>query len=1149
MRNKLKLFYLVLLIISLSTLLFVKVGFVHAKSQNYKIKTINTPNQNIRIGFITGKNNSSEVEATYKFLISEKDYQTSKITIEQIKNDPGILKSINVLWYHRPDSSALSDDEINPKFINNLKKYVIDGGSLFLTLDAMKLTVPLGLEKEEPQIEYAQAVDEGYGRKLGLHSFRTHPVFEGLNGGAYIWAPVVDENVRQVGYFGNSVPMGNVVAVDWAYITLKEDSKIMLEYNLGKGKVLSVGTYTFFAPKDQNRKQLELFTKNCLNYLSGIKSSVKARYWNYEPLSVKEFSETSPKIKIDTAEVWDQNLNSLTLSSRFASDNEWDIGGERILIMGKEKGGIEEIWTHPFMAMRDYEIGVQFSYRDTIYWFNDQRPQIQVKPESFTRVYKFPRAYITEIITSDVNDPSGIIHYEYRGVYPAKLIIRFKSNLRFMWPYSHKALGSLLYSWDEGLNAFVVKNESNEFYSILGASKIPMFKYFGKLDSLRKNIKNFDELLGNRTNKLQVAGQMVFNLKMNDNLNVIISGTDEGFKAATDYYKKAAFSAKVIYENTTKYYRNLLCNILMITTPDENFNTGYKWALVGTNRFFVNTPGIGKSLVAGYSTTAHGWNGNQEVSGRPGYAWYFGRDGEWSGMAILDYGDFQKIKNVLKIYQKYQDVNGKIFHELTTSGVVHYDAADATPLYVVLAGRYLRWSGDKDFIKSSWTHIKKAIDFLFSTDTDGDHLIENTNVGHGWVEGGELYGSKTTYYLAGCWAETIHEADYIASTLGYSKEAKRYQKEYEIVQKIVSDNFWNKETKFYNYGLLPDNSYNTQKTALPSVPIYFGLVDKEKAYPVLDTFAGNGFTADWGVRIISEDNPLFNPRGYHYGSIWPLFTGWTSLAEYNYGNYIQGFNHVMDNLNVYKNWARGFVEEVLNGEQYLPSGVCPHQCWSETMVLQPALEGMLGLKADASNNKLFLSPRLPADWDFIKVENIKTGNHLLNFRMTRNADKIVYFFKHAGNENLNVGFKPYFPQGTSINKVLMGGKEVKFKKKEERQEDFIELNLNIDKTSQVEIYYSGGICVLPVITDSKVGEYSEGFRILSTNYTGEKYIVKVQGKSKHEETLKIYSPAKNIESVENGKLIGHENNIYNIRVEFEESPDKYLDKEIKIKLK
>jgi glycogen debranching enzyme len=142
--------------------------------------------------------------------------------------------------------------------------------------------------------------------------------------------------------------------------------------------------------------------------------------------------------------------------------------------------------------------------------------------------------------------------------------------------------------------------------------------------------------------------------------------------------------------------------------------------LIGTDRFFAETPGLGSAFLAGYSTGDRGWNGGHKNNGRPGYAWYYGRDAEWTCFAVDDYGDFDLVKEQLKFFRKHQDMSGKIFHELSTSGVVHYDAADATPLYIILAAHYLRASGDVEFIRESWPYIQKAMDFLYSTDTDGD---------------------------------------------------------------------------------------------------------------------------------------------------------------------------------------------------------------------------------------------------------------------------------------------------------------------------------------------------------------------------------------------------------------------------------------------
>lgn len=1110
----------------------------------------------LKVGFLslgTSGKNDHEISAVVRFLKENAQYDVKEFSFPQLKKNPKLLNHIDVVWYHRPDSSDFTSLEKNETIVNSIRRFVSNGGGLLLTLEAFRYVNILKLETEIPQINYVNAVDEGYGRKLGIHSMRSHPIFDGLFGGAYIWAPHTDQMNRQVGFFNNSVPKnGKVAAVDWAYITLKEDSKIVVEYEFGKGKVLAVGSYTYFSPKNFNRRHLEIFTSNCLKYVFksemplANESKTKKHYWSYQQPQVNEYRESFETIELNKSKPWTLNSGSLTLKSQFASNNYYNVAAQRILIMGKENGGIDEVWTHPFMAFRDYEVGIQFSYRDTIYWFKDQRPQIEVKSESFTRIYRIARALIKEVITADIENPAGIIHYEYRGNYTAKIIIKYKSNLRFMWPYSEKALGSIYYSWSDELNAFVSKDVSGDFYAVLGSNKKPIEKSFGQFDDL---IKAGTKYKGVETDKLQVGGLNVFDVSMNDNFDVIIVGTNEGKEKAIEYYKLAIQNPLKTYENTSSYYENFLEKNLMITTPDKNFNEGYRWAMIGTDKFFVNTPEIGKSLVAGYSTTARGWDGGHRVNGRPGYAWYFGRDGQWSGLAILAYGDFEKVKSVLEVFQKFQDVSGKIYHELTTGGAIHFDAADATPLYIILAGNYLRWTGDVEFFKHSWKNIKSAMEFLFSTDTDDDHLIENTNVGHGWVEGGSLYGAHTTLYLAGCWAEALKNASFIAKALGFSNESDYYFREYELVRKKINDEFWNADDQFFYYGKFKDGTFNPERTVLPAVPLYFQLADKEKAYKVVDTYAENGFTSDWGVRILSEQSLLFNPRGYHYGSVWPLFTGWTALAEYKYGNCLQGFSHIMNNLLVYKNWSLGYVEEVLNGAEYLPSGVCPHQCWSETMVLQPIYEGMLGLSPSAQENKLSIFPRFPFDWDSIKVENIKVGKHALSFEFKKLKTHSVYNFIHSGDKSLLVDFNPAFPPGTMIQKVLVDGQEVSFDLSNERQCIVVNIKVDVISDSKVEIYHNSGISVIPAISYPIVGESSNGFRIISTNLIGNEFIIEVQGRPKQNEELKIYSPTEQIKNVENVELAGYENNIYKLKVTFEESSQRYINKVIKIKLK
>jgi glycogen debranching enzyme len=1068
-------------------------------------------------GFIPDILNSEKILKS-KFLTSQNTYRSRSI------------HNYKLLWIHRSNSSEFSRKENDPDLIQKIKEYVNAGGTLFLTLDAVKYLTLLNYESVEPTIKYVNAIDDGYGRKLGFHAFRDHPIFAGMNGGAYLFNPTSDMKTRQIGFFENNVPEeGKVVAVDWSYITMKEDSRLVVEYEIGKGKVLAVGAYTYFAVPNNNKQHLELFVKNCLNYLLGKFEHKKKYFWNYKQNSINEFSmseqireDSISKSTFSQLKSWNRINNGLQLTSQFATDNFWNVAGKRMLIMGKEKGGIDEIWAHPFMALKDYEVGIQFSYKDTVFWLNEQRPQIEVKPESFSRVYKFRRAYLTEIITSSPDNPSAVIHYEYRGVYPATLIIKFKSNLRFMWPYSEKVFNSINYAWNEDLNAFVIKDDSDEHFVFAGSNRKPYQQIIGQIENFVKPDSFF---ISNSTNEFKIGALAQYKLSMNDNLDFIITSSNEGYKSARNEFVNAKENPEAIYSEAIDYSEKFLAKTLSLTTPDKTFNEGFNWALVGADKFFVHTPGIGKALVAGYSTTEKGWNGGHKVNGRPGYAWYFGRDAVWSSFALLDYGDFEKVKSQLEFFNRYQDLNGKIFHELTTSGVVHYDASDATPLYLILAGRYLLHSGDIDFIKQTWYNIKKAIEYCFSTDTDKDHLIENTNVGHGWVEGGGLYTAHTEVYLAACWAEALRMSSIMAKTIGYYEESEVYKSEFDLVKKLINEDFWNSEKSFLNFSKLKNGKFNSEKTVLASVPIYFDLIDSSKARNVIDDFSENYFSADWGVRILREDSPIYNPRGYHTGSVWPLFTGWSSLAEFKYGNYLQGYSHVMNNLLVYKNWQLGSIEEVLHGSEYRPSGVCSHQCWSQTMVLQPAIEGMLGLEINALQNSIKLEPRLPADWDSLKIERIRIANSSVDFLMKRINGKISYIFKTESETPINIEFKPILPHNTIIESIVVNKNEIAVSK---------EFCFSVDRNNSIklEIFYSGGISVLPNFTLPKPNYTSEGFRILDDKIVGNEYIIYVQGKTGTENELKIW----------------YSGEIKSLNVHFEKSNEKYLNKEIKIKL-
>jgi glycogen debranching enzyme len=1077
----------------------------------------------------------TERAAALEFIQSLKHYTVSHTTFHELKKHPKQVRNVDLIWFHRPDTSEFSPEETDPGLLATLREYLSEGGSMLLTLDAFRYLNLLGVESVVPGVRHKSSVDEGYGRKLGFHSFREHPVFDGLYGGSYVYTPAKDLTVRVNGFFGDTVPLqGKVVAIDWDYIFFREHSKILVEYDLGGGKVLAAGGYTYYGRSNGSRLQLERFTENMIRYLTESVSNTRTFWWDYStprvvPCPEKEQNRDVIFRKIPDAIPWSLSDHPIQFPPQPATSNYCEVAGTRMVVMGKERGGIEECWAHPFMAFRDYRVAIRTKpshglIPETILWLDSIVPVITIRPDCIIREYRFGHEKLLEIVTADPVRPVCVIHYEYYGTDRVTLDLRFTCNLRLMWPYPPTAAGTICSGWDQDYNAFVFRDKSGDFNVLAGANQMP-------------SVHNAEPGTG-----LAVNAMINYILHPGGMIDMVVAAGNEGFEKALVEFDRAIRDPFQVVMDARTHADHLLNTCTMATSPDQNFNLGYRWALIGTDRFRVSTPGMGTALVAGYGTTRRGWDGGQPISGRPGYAWYFGRDGVWSCFAVLDYGDFKTVKDNLEFFRNYQDLNGKIFHEATTSGVVHYDAADATPLFIILAGKYFRHSGDTAFLADLWPAIRKAIRFCFSTDTDGDHLIENTGVGHGWVEGGELYGSHASLYLTGCWAAALKEASLMAGVL-QDPVAPEYKKEAELIEDLIDKLFWKSRNGFYSYGLNRDGSFRSEPTILPAVPGYFGVTSPGKFRIVLNQYASNAFSTNWGVRIIREDSRLFNPAGYHYGSVWPLFTGWTALAEYRYGNYLQGFMHIMNNLNIYNSWGLGFVEEVLHGAEYKPSGVCPHQCWSETMVLQPILEGMLGIEPMAAERRIRISPRIPADWNKLTVNKIRVGEYILDFRFRRDSVSCTWEFLPSDDDILYIDLQPDLPPGTRIDRLTVNGIEYPYTSFSTPRFISLHVSLGIKGKTFVEARYTHGISALPAIQYPYPGDWAGGTRIIDAKLTGNEYQVILEGPQETTDTLKIRSMQR-ILPMDDIRFLSCTDHIYSFLVEFKSQEKKYVTRKL-----
>jgi glycogen debranching enzyme len=1092
----------------------------------------------IRVGYLVGNPSivSGEERGAWKFLQEQKDVKAKRLTFESIKEIPASLRSFDLLWWHFDSSVDLPFDSLDPQVLTSIASYLRRGGRLLLSLLASQYTVPLQIETAVPNVRMKgpwteESWAQDYPDIRGFGSRGSHPIFDGFLGGLYTWSPKVGAR-HSVCYYENNLPAsGRVVAVEKLYIKLNEQRRNVVEYSVGKGRVLAIGCHLYFEEAEHRfRLHLERFARNCLLYLARMKrgrrhsgsrtrGALTKTYWSFEERTVEASKHHSKPIgSISSSLLPTPDRLTIRRDLEAADDAEeqfFDLGGKRILLMGKERSGLLEAWCHPVRILKDLRVGIKTDGRDLI-WTDYLNPRVTVKPDSFTREYQLEDAAIEEITFADRSRPCGAVHYRIKGLRAVELVLVATIDLRVMWPLSEDVTGSLRFAWDDRLQGAFVSADGGSLVSLLGCSVKPNAHLVGRFQmiSVHKG-----ELVGTPTDEVQVAVAFRFTLATTQpECTVAFAGSSQGEPEAVSAYRSIIKNPQRRINEQARHFKELDRHYVQVNTPDQEFNESYRWALAATDRFFVGIPGLGSSFMAGYGLSDSGWNGGHKTSGRPGYAWYFGRDSVWTSLGVLAYGNLEQVRSVLEFLGRTQDVDGKILHELTASGHAHYDAADSTPLYLILMGRYLRASGDLPFVRKEFPRICRSVDFCFQTDTDGDHLIENTNVGHGWVEGGKLFPVHTEHYLAACWGQALEESGFVARSIGRDSLGREWRRESVAVRKIICTDFWNPKTGCFNFGKLWNGSYRKDKTSLTAPGIYFGCGSQEQASQCLSLCNSMDFSADWGVRIVGRNDPLYNPTGYHYGSVWPLFTGWAALAEFVGARPVQAFQHICSSLGLFRAFSAGYTVEVLHGERFQPAGVCPHQAWSETMVLQPLLEGMFGLKVDSLGRTLSFRPYFPPEWPTAEIKNIRVGNQAIELRMNREKGQTVFRFRSSTPRPINVQLQPYFPLGTRIDEILEGSKRSDKRTLIREYCDVPVVKFKLVNSAEVAFRHSGGVAVLPPIPILKKAQESSGLRTLEEKWTEREYILEVEGKAACRYSLLVFDYDQSIRSAQGAEM-------------------------------
>jgi hypothetical protein len=322
---------------------------------------------------------------------------------------------------------------------------------------------------------------------------------------------------------------------------------------------------------------------------------------------------------------------------------------------------------------------------------------------------------------------------------------------------------------------------------------------------------------------------------------------------------------------------------------------------------------------------------------------------------------------------------------------------------------------------------------------------------------------------------------------------------------------------------------------LATVPMWFELLDPQNASRMITQLADSDHQTDWGMRIISERSAKFSGGGYHYGSVWPLFTGWASLGEYRYHRALPAYLNLRANALLALDGSLGHVTEVLSGDFYQPlSTSSPHQIWSAAMVVSPILRGMFGLSSSATTGTIHFAPHVPANWNSFAIRGLRAGSATVDLWYARTAEAITLQIHCKGAATCPIEFSPALSLRAEIAGAELNGKNVAMQVVPNDEDQHAKVNIPAPPgTSTLRLRVRNDFGIAYEATLPELGARSGGLRMLSESWTAshDTLTLDVAGMSGADYELSVWDPAQ-AATVEGGELVASSNGMAKVRVRF-----------------
>jgi len=758
----------------------------------------------------------------------------------------------------------------------------------------------------------------------------------------------------------------------------------------------------------------------------------------------------------------------------------FDKVGRKFALLGYESGAFEA-WAYPLKLIRNFELSFLLGTSTVPIQGRDIVRFVSVQPAVTTLTYTYQSFTVKAHYIAPIDEPGAVILLDIDSTEPLTVVCSFIPVLQPMWP---AGLGGQYAYWDDGLKAYLVSEPTRKNHGYLGSPAARGISYTPA------------HMLSDVPNQ--------FKVEIDDPRSVVgrfIPVVVAGGKGVRDDIKKVyqdmAAAPEKRYRRAVDYYEELRRSTLGIRTPARWLDLAFEWAKVALDGLIVDNPDLGRGLVAGLGPSGTG--------GRPGFGWFFGTDAYLNSLSFNSFGNTTASRDGLAFTQKWQRKDGKMAHELSQAagylrwwedypyGYIH---GDTSPYYIVAMEDYVRRTGDLEFLKASWPSILRAYEWSLATDGDGDGLMDNGKAGLGALEFGSLTDIQTDIYLGAVCVRANMAMKALAAAMGDKAAAKKAGDSAGRSARAWKEKFWDEANGQYSYAFNKDGRLVAELTPWSAVGLAWGLGDFERGLATLARMNRADVTTDWGVRMLSNKSPLFEPLNYNYGACWPFLSGWVAAALFDFDYLPQGYQVLMANARHTFDNSLGTVMELFSGAQNTwPQEGVAHQGFSSTGVVLPLVRGLLGLDDNALEKKIFFRPGFPADWPAVSITNGKVGEARFSLDFAREKDRVTLRIKSEKAEGYEFVFMPAFGLGTKILQATRNGSPLVTTADERPAAQAVRprLEFPLSGDDTVELTFSPAPEIVPPDTPTMTGDHSRGLRLVRSTLSGHDLQLSLEG--------------------------------------------------------